>query len=52
MKNLALSVGPTLNTYPRVMCIWGKALKGGWGLEGGKEKETKCLMVRSEVVSY
>ena len=38
--------------YTCCMYIWGRTLKEGWGLEGGKREETEYLMERSEVVSY
>ena len=38
--------------YTSCMYIWGRTLKGGWGLEGGKREETEYFMERSEVVSY
>ena len=38
--------------YTCCMYIWGRILKEGWGLEGGKREETEYLMERSEVVSY
>ena len=38
--------------YTCCMYIWGRTLKEGWGLEGGKREETEYFMERSEVVSY
>ena len=38
--------------YTCCMYIWGRTLKEGWGLEGGKREETEYFKERSEVVSY
>ena len=51
MKHLTLFCGPNAK-YTCCMYIWGRPLKEGWGLEGGKREETEYLMERSEVVSY